>query len=128
MPDYAQGYNGRGTSSSSPRHPGLPWQSPPVSNYLTTKVEVCQYFLLKVFTSVDITQQDLCLQLCPFEGDMLTASQKGKAAQDLLGQACVIGSQGRLNVAFPHVDDEAVDIIILPEGWQPKGTVRPSEE
>lgn len=47
---------------------------------------------------------------------MLTESQKGKAAQDLLAQACVIGSQGRINVAFPQVDDEAVDIIFYLRG------------
>ena len=47
---------------------------------------------------------------------MLTESQKGKVAQDLLAQACVIGSQGRINVAFPLVDDEAVDMIFYLRG------------
>ena len=50
------------------------------------------------------------------EEPKLTESQKGKVAQDLVAQACVIGSQGRINVAFPPVDDEAVDMIFYLRG------------
>ena len=42
---------------------------------------------------------------------MLTESQKGRIAQDLLGLTCVIGSLGKINVALPNVDDEAVDVV-----------------
>lgn len=50
----------------------------------------------------------------------LTESQKGKIAQDLLAIATVLGSRGKVNVALPSVDDEAVDIIFYLRGGSRK--------
>jgi hypothetical protein len=50
----------------------------------------------------------------------LTESQKGKVAQDLLAIAIVLVSQGQVNVAFPSVDDEAVDMISYLRGRSKK--------
>lgn len=41
----------------------------------------------------------------------LTASQKGRLAETLIGAYCVLGSDGALNVSTPFVDDAGVDLI-----------------
>ena len=51
---------------------------------------------------------------------VLTETQKGKLAQDLLAQVCLIGSNGKISVALPMVDDEAIDLIFYLRGLSEK--------
>ena len=46
----------------------------------------------------------------------LTASQKGRLAETLVGAYCVLGSNGVLNVSTPFVDDEGIDLIFNLKG------------
>jgi hypothetical protein len=42
----------------------------------------------------------------------LSASQKGKIVEQLVGATCVLQSDGRLRISIPLVDDEGVDLIV----------------
>ncbi len=42
----------------------------------------------------------------------LSASQKGKIVEQLIGATCVLQSDGRLRISIPLVDDEGVDLIV----------------
>jgi hypothetical protein len=45
-------------------------------------------------------------------GSTLSASQKGKIVEQLVGATCVLQSEGRLRISIPLVDDEGVDLIV----------------
>lgn len=45
-------------------------------------------------------------------GSTLSASQKGKIVEQLVGATCVLQSEGRLRISVPLVDDEGVDLIV----------------
>jgi hypothetical protein len=45
-------------------------------------------------------------------GSALSASQKGKIVEQLVGTTLVLQSDGRLRISIPLVDDEGVDLIV----------------
>jgi hypothetical protein len=45
-------------------------------------------------------------------GSTLSASQKGKIVEQLVGATLVLQSDGRLRISIPLVDDEGVDLIV----------------
>ena len=42
----------------------------------------------------------------------LSSSQKGRIVEQLIGASLLLGSDGRLRVSLPLVDDEGVDLIV----------------
>lgn len=50
----------------------------------------------------------------------LSSTLKGQIAAYLVGIACAQGSKGRINFAFPFVDDEGVDLIFFKKGGSGK--------
>ncbi|KPL02578.1 MAG: hypothetical protein AMJ90_05455 [candidate division Zixibacteria bacterium SM23_73_2] len=46
----------------------------------------------------------------------LGSTQKGKIVESLIAASCILGSDGKLSVSIPLVDDEGVDIIFTPKG------------
>ncbi len=47
---------------------------------------------------------------------VLGSTQKGKAVESLIASTCILGSDGKLSVSIPLVDDEGVDMIFTPKG------------
>lgn len=41
----------------------------------------------------------------------LGSTQKGKAVESLVAATCIIGSDGKLSVSIPMVDDEGIDLV-----------------
>ncbi len=46
----------------------------------------------------------------------LGSSQKGKVVESLIAATCIIGSDGKLSVGVPFVDDDGVDLMFTPKG------------
>lgn len=47
---------------------------------------------------------------------VLGSTQKGKVVEILIAATCILGSDGKLSVSVPLVDDEGVDMIFTPKG------------
>ena len=46
---------------------------------------------------------------------VLGSTQKGKVVESLIAATCILGSDGKLSVSTPLVDDEGVDMIFTPK-------------
>ena len=47
---------------------------------------------------------------------VLGSTQKGKVVESLIAANCILGSDGKLSVCVPLVDDEGVDMVLTPKG------------
>jgi hypothetical protein len=46
----------------------------------------------------------------------LNPTQKGKAIEHLIAVTCLLGSDGKLSISIPLLDDEGVDLLFTPKG------------